>query len=250
MEKQKEVDRFKNVIKYFSWLVFWAFFVYSFHAIMDLDEIATPNRQKVLIRILTAMSEPNFLDGETRQIVSTKMLETIQIGFLATTISAILAIPFVFFSARPSSNWGRGFNVLFQPILSAIRSVHPIIISIFSIVITGLGPTAGVLALTLYSTAVLIGNFSEYAQQHLSLNWTILFKVHFPGLALKQLPINILIATILGMVGGGGIGFYLLQIINLLFYRDVSVALIACIISIGSLDLLSRAVWRHIQKNI
>jgi phosphonate transport system permease protein len=250
VDKKKKVASFKHVIKYVFWIAFVALFIYSFQTIMDLNLITNPKRHSTLIRILTALSKPNFHDAETRQIVSALMLETVQIGFLATTISAIFALPFTYFSARPSSHWGRGFNILLQPILSAIRSVHPLFISISTVVLAGLGPTAGVLALTLYSTSVLIGIFSEYAQEHKSLNWPILIKVCFPGLAFKQLPVNILIATILGFVGGGGIGFSLQQTINLLLYRDASVALIACIITIGSLDLLSRAVWRQIQKNI
>ena len=80
--------------------------------------------------------------------------------------------------------------------------------------------------------------------------WKILFKVYFLGLAFKQLPVNILIATILGAVGAGGIGFILQQNINLLRYHDASTAIIACIIAIGSIDLISRAVWRQIPKKI
>jgi ABC-type phosphate/phosphonate transport system permease subunit len=63
------------------------------------------------------------------------------------------------------------------------------------------------------------------------------------------LPVNILIASVLGLMGGGGIGFLLVQDINLLDYGNASVAILACIIVIGSFDLLSRAVWRKIQNN-
>lgn len=249
MDRQKESTKFKNGIKILFWLVFLAFFVYSFQTIMDFEHIAHPRRQESVIRILTALSKPDFSDDENNRRVAAQMWETIQIAFLATTIGAVLAIPFTFFTARPSSFLGRGFNILLQPILSAVRAVHPLIITIPAIVLVGIGPTAGVLALTLFSTAVLIGNFSEYAQQHISLSWNTLFKVHYPGLALKHLPINILIATVLGFMGGGGVGFLLQQHINLLNYGDASVAILACIIVIGSIDLLSRAIWRKIQNN-
>lgn len=249
MDMQKEVARVRDGIKILFWLGFLSFFIYSSQTILDFQDIAHPRRQESVIRILTALSKPNFIEGEISRQVVVKMWETIQIGFLATTISAVFAIPFTFLSARPSSFWGRGFNILLQPILSVVRAVHPLIITMFTIVLAGIGPTAGVLALTFYSTAFLIGNFSEYAQQHTSLNWLTLFGVHFPGLALKHLPVNILIATILGFMGGGGIGFLLLQNINLLNYRDASVALVACIIAIGSIDLFSCAVWRNIQRS-
>lgn len=249
MDKPKEVARVKHGIEILFWLGFLAFFVYSFQTIMDFEGIAHPRRQETVIRILTALSQPNFSEGEIYRDVAVKMWETVQIGFLATALSAIFAMPFTFFSARPASLWGRGFNILLQPILSAVRAVHPLIVTMFTIVLAGIGPTAGVLALTIFSTAKLIENFSEYAQRHTSLNWSILFRRHFPGLALKHLPVNILIATILGITGGGGIGFLLQQHINLLNYRDASVAILACIIAIGSIDLLSRTVWRKIQNN-
>ena len=87
--------------------------------------------------------------------------------------------------------------------------------------------------------------FSEFAQQHNSLNWSILIKLYFPGLAFKHLPINIVIATVLYW----GIGSFLYQQIRLLNYNDASVAVWACIVTIGGLDLISRAVWRKIMKH-
>jgi len=249
MNKQREVARINNGIKILFWLVFMVFFAYSFQTIIDLKEISHPKRQESFIRILTALFNPNFSEGETSRQVAAKMWETILIGFLATTFSTVFAIPFTFFSARPSSLWGRGFKILLQVIFSAVRAVHPLITIITAIVLVGMGPTAGVLALTLFSTAVLICVFSEFAQQHTSLNWSILLKVYFPGLALKHLPINILIATVLGFMGGGGIGFLLQQNIGLLHYRDASAVILACIVTIGSLDLLSRAVWHKILNH-
>jgi len=247
MDKLKENTKIRNGIKILFWLILSTFFLYSFQSIIDFEEIKNSYRQESFIRVLTSLSKPNFLEGETNREVAEKMWETVQIAFLATTISAILAIPFTFFSARPSSFLGHGFNFLLQPFLSAIRSIHPLIFTIPAIILVGIGATAGVMALTLSSTAVLIGIYSEYAQQHTSTSWGSLLKVHFPGLALKHLPINILIATVLGFMGGGGIGFLLQLNLNLLNYGDASVILLACIIVIGSIDLLSRAVWRKIQ---
>lgn len=248
MEKQVVVSKVKGVIKILIWLIFCAFFFYSFQNIMDFKGIANPRRQESFVRVLTALSRPNLLEGETGHQVVMGMWETVQIAFLATALSVILAIPFTFLSARPSSVYGHLFNILLQPILSVVRAVHPLIITIPTTILIGIGPTSGALALTLFSTAVLIGNYSEYAQQNLALNWGVLFKMHFPGLALKQLPINTLIATVLGFTGGGGIGLLIREHISLLNYGDASVAILACVITIGSLDLLTRVAWRNIHK--
>lgn len=176
------------------------------------------------------------------------MWETIQIAFLATVISALFAIPFAFLSTQTSSFWKRGFNFLLQPLLAVIRSIHPLLFMFPAVALVGLGSTGGVLAITLFSTAILITDFSDYAQQHTSLIWHTLLKVHFPSLAFRRFTVNLVIATIIGFMGGGGIGFLLQQWFNLLDYRDASVALLAIIVSVASLDLLSRAVWLKIQK--
>lgn len=176
-----------------------------------------------------------------------KIIETVFMAFLATSLSTIFAIPFTLLSARASSIWGRGLNILLQPILAAVRAVHPLIVVIPGVVIAGIGPAAGVLALTLFSTAVLIDKFSEYAHEHASVSWYSMLTTYFPGIAFRYFPTSLTIATVIGFMGGGGIGFILQQNINLLNYREASVSILAVIITIGSLDLVSRAVWRRIQ---
>lgn len=248
MDKQPGFTRIRNMMKFLFWGVFLAFFAYSFQNIMDFEALAHPRRLENFVRILTAFSQPNLFDGEVVRQVIMQMWETVQIGFLATTLGAIFAALLTFLSARPSSLWGRVFNMLLQPLLLAIRAIHPLIFTIPAIVLVGIGPTAGVLVLTLFSTAVLTRNFSEFAQEHESLDWGIQLKLYYPGLALKHFPVNILIATVLGFMGGGGIGFIIQQDITLLNYGDASVAIIACIIVIGGIDLLSWAVWHNNLK--
>ena len=248
MEQWKSVVWIRQGLKVLFWLGVVVFFIDSFQKIMELEGLITARRIDTLSRILNAFSKPN-LDGETILVVTTIMWETVQIGFLATAISAILAFPVTFLSARPSSWWGRGFDYLLQPLLAAVRAVHPLYLAIFAITFAGFGSMAGVLAITFLSTAVMIGRFSEYAQKRTSLSWVALLKRYFPGLAFKHLPVNILIATVIGFVGGGGIGFFLQQSIYLLSYSDASTGILACIIVIGSLDLISQAVWRKIQAS-
>lgn len=243
------VVKARNWGRILIWLGLLIFFIYSFQAIIDLEQILYPRREEAFVRVLTALSQANFMESETRRQVVDKIWETVQIAFLATSLSTILAIPFTLLIARTSSSWGRAFNILLQPILAVIRSIHPLIFAFLTIIIVGIGPTAGVLALTLFSTAVLIVKFSEYARAHSSLSWTSLLQVDFPGLAFRHLSTNMVIATVLGFMGGGGIGFLLQQDLMLLNYRNAGVSLFAIIIVGSSLDLLSRAVWYRIQSS-
>ncbi len=249
MDKQKIPTGLKSAGRILFRIVFVVFFVASFWSIVDLDGLNSPRRWETVIRIFTASSHSRTsLILRLFRWYFSKILETFEMGFLATTIGAVLATPFTYLTARSSSPWGKGFRILLEPVLLIVRSIHPLVGVIFAVTITGLGPAAGVLAIAIYSTAVLIGIFSEYAQEYRSLRWAELIKVYFPGLAFKHMPVNLLIATVIGFTGGGGIGFILQQKINLLNYRDASVVLIACIVMIGSIDLASRAVWRRILK--
>lgn len=218
------------------------FFLVTF-AHIDLEDV--PSRRTIIV--VEQLSRTFRGVSKTSHVVTEKLWETIQIAFLATVIGAMLAIPFIFFSAHSSSCWGRSSNILLQPILAVIRSIHPLIIVMFAIVMVGIGSTAGVLALTLFSIAVLTEKFSEYANQHEFLSWQTLLTIHFPGLAFRHFPVNFVIATVIGFMGGGGIGFLVQQNISLLDYRAASVSLLAIIVAGGSLDLLSRAVWHKIQ---
>lgn len=249
MQRQNQrIATVRNGGKILIWLGIVIFFVYSYQAIIDLENISHPRRQESFARILTALSKPNLFESEISHQVAEEMWETIQIAFLATSISTVLAIPLTFITTRTSSIWGRSFGLLLQPLLSAIHSVHPLIVVMLTIVIAGIGPTAGVLALTLFSTAVLTVTFSEYARQHASLKWLALLQTYFPGLAFRYLPTCLVIATVLGFMGGGGIGSLVQQYIILLDYRKAGLSLFAIIVVGSSLDLLSRAVWHKVQS--
>lgn len=225
------------------------FFVYSYQSIMKTESIYLTSRKGQLIRVLTALAQPDLSDSETNQYLSLKMLETIQMAFLATIISAIPASLLTFISARPSSSLGRGLKIILQLILAAVRSIHPLVTVIFVIILTGIRAKSGVIALTIFSTAVLTMNYTEFAQENISISWPLLFKKFFPSLTFKHFPSNLLISSILGFMGGGGIGFFLQQNINLLDYHRASMGILICIIIIGGFDLIGRANWRATIKH-
>lgn len=102
MEQRKPVVWIRQGLKVLFWLGFVVFFVYSFQSIFYIERIFEPRRYNNFFRIVRAFTKPN-LESDFILVVTAKMWETIQMGFLATTISAILAIPSTFFVSRPSS---------------------------------------------------------------------------------------------------------------------------------------------------
>jgi ABC-type phosphate/phosphonate transport system permease subunit len=135
-----------------------------------------------------------------------------------------------------------------HPTLAVIRAVHPIIILIITFPLVGIGHTSSVLALIFFSIKIAIEKFTENKRTHSDLSWASLITVYFPAVAFRFLPKNSVNTVVLGFFGLSGIGDFFENRVLLLEYQDASVALLAIIISIGSLDLLSQAVWRKVNK--
>ena len=250
MDKKSDNSKNHDWLLIIIGLIVLIFFFYSYQSIIKTESLNLTLRKEHFVRAITALAQPDLSDRETNQYILSKMLETIQMAFLATIFSALLASLFTRISMRPSSNISKGLKLILQLLLAAVRSVHPLVTVIFIVILTGIGAESGVLALTIFSTAVLTEKFSEFAQGNMSISWPLLFKEIFPSLTFKHFSSNLLIASILGFMGAGGIGFFLQQHINLLDFHRASTGILACILVIGSFDLLGRANWRRIIKGL
>jgi phosphonate ABC transporter permease subunit PhnE len=144
-----------------------------------------------------------------------------------------------------------------RTILNALRSIEPLIMGIVFVIWVGIGPFAGVLALTLHSIASLGKLYSEQiesidpgpieailatgANRLQMIVYAVVPQIVPPYIAftMYRWDINVRMSTIIGFVGGGGIGFLLQQQINLLRYRDAGVAVLAIAIVVSVLDYAS-----------
>lgn len=149
-------------------------------------------------------------------------------------------------------------------ILNALRSIEPLILGIVFVVWVSLGPFAGVMALTLHSIAALGKLFSEQVEgisegpieaiiatgaNRLQM---IVFAVipqiipPFTAFTFYRWDINVRMSTIIGFIGGGGIGFVLSQNIQQLRYRQASVMMLAIAIVVATLDYASSKIRSRI----
>ncbi|MDJ0753501.1 MAG: ABC transporter permease subunit [Ardenticatenaceae bacterium] len=149
-------------------------------------------------------------------------------------------------------------------ILNLIRSIEPLVYVIAFAVWVGIGPFAGVMALTLHTVAALgklfseqVENISEGPLEAITATganavqrvvFAVIPQIVPPYIAftLYRWDINVRMSTIIGFGGGGGIGFVLSQAINLLRYRDAAVMMIAIAIVVGTLDYVSSRVRARI----
>jgi phosphonate transport system permease protein len=201
-----------------GWALLAAYVVYAAHRLGFVPErFATGlvHGQRFLAR----MFPPNFGRWE---LIQSGILESIQIAVIATAVGILIALPVGFLAARnllpPYVSWpARAFIAL-------CRSFHPIIVSILFVKAIGFGALAGVLALVVASVGFIAKLFAE-AIEEISLKQVEAVRAtgagflsvlimgvvpqvlpRFIGFATYQLDSNLRNSTMVGIVGGGGIG--------------------------------------------
>lgn len=143
---------------------------------------------------------------------------------------------------------------------NVVRAVEPLIYGLVFVIWVGLGPFAGTLALTVHTVATLGKLYSEQVENIMpgpieaitatgaNRLQTIVYAVipqivaPFISFTLYRWDVNVRSSTILGFVGGGGIGFILYQNIQLLRYRAASTNILAIAIVVIILDYVSARV--------
>jgi phosphonate transport system permease protein len=191
------------------------------------------------------------------------IVETIFLALISTTFGAIAAIPVSFLAARNLMGGNPLTLVIYtitRTILNIVRSIEPLIIAIVFVVIVGLGPFPGVIAMTLHTIAALGKLYSEVIEgidpgpqeaiRATGGNWAQMVRYAvipqivppFSSFTMYRWDINVRTSTIIGFVGGGGIGFYLYQWIFKGDFRAVGASFIAIAIIVVVLDYVSARI--------
>ena len=191
------------------------------------------------------------------------LFETFNMALLATIVGSTLALFLSFLAAKNTSPNSLVFFTI-RRILEFFRGVPEIIFAILFVWVLGIGPLAGIIAITLHTTGSLGKLFSEVhensnnnpieALKASGGNWLSEMKFGLlpqvlPNLisyVLLRFEINIRASTILGFVGAGGIGQELYLVINFNYYEEVSAIILLIILTVVSIDLFSG----YLRKNI
>ncbi|MGB3346219.1 MAG: phosphonate ABC transporter, permease protein PhnE [Candidatus Humimicrobiia bacterium] len=193
-------------------------------------------------------------------LVIEKMIETVFLALMATTIAILVAFPISFLAARNLMSVNPISVTIYyivRTILNVLRSVEPLIMAIIFVVWVGLGPFAGVLALAVHSIAALGKLYSEVvesidpgpieavtstgANRLQTIVYAVIPQVVPPYLAftIYRWDINVRMSTIIGFVGGGGLGYLLQQWIRLFMYKEAGAAVWAIVIVVAIMDFAS-----------
>jgi phosphonate transport system permease protein len=197
-------------------------------------------------------------DASVTGSVAEAMVETLQIALVGTVVGTLLALPLSLL-AIPALT-GQRWAALVRFVLASIRTVPSLLWGVLFVVAFGLGPAAGAVAIGLYSAGYLGKLFYELLEgvdpevveavrsvgcSRLQLARYALLPEAANGLLAQLLfmfEYNVRSSSIMGFVGAGGIGYYMLGYIQLLRYDALFTALLVTLAVVLVLDVVSGRV--------
>jgi phosphonate transport system permease protein len=213
-----------------------------------------------LVDIIGRMLPPN--PGILPRLL-TPTVETLQISIWGTTLAVLFTIPFGLAAARNISPHPALYS-LSRFVLNATRSISEIIFALVFVAAVGLGPFPGVLALAFHSVGML-GKFLADSIENIDAGpvealvatgankWQVIIYAivpqilpEFVTLCLYRWELNFRSATILGIVGAGGIGFELITSMRLFQYQDMTTILIVILAMVSIVDRISTVIRSRI----
>ncbi|GAB3057703.1 phosphonate ABC transporter, permease protein PhnE [Salinicoccus sesuvii] len=189
------------------------------------------------------------------------MFETIAIAYAGVLVATLLAVPIGFLAAR---NVGGRFSYLGKAILNAIRAIPELIFAIIFVAAVGIGPYAGVLAISINSIGMLGKLYAEVIESMDTENvdaikasggnsvqsmWYGIFPQVMPefmSYALYRFEIDVRASTVLGIVGAGGIGAPLILATYQRSWEEVGMILLVVIVFVSLIDVLSGTIRRRL----
>lgn len=235
-----------------GWGVLLAVLVWSWHG-AEMKPLALVSDAGNMMEFTKGFFPPNFHDWE---LYLAEMLITIQIAIWGTVLAIAFAIPFGILSSENLVPWW-----IFQPIrrlMDAFRAINEMVFAMLFVVAVGLGPFAGVMALFIHTTGILAKLFSEAVEAiepgpvegvratGASAIQEIVFGIIpqvlplWISYALYRFESNVRSATVVGMVGAGGIGVILWENIRGFFFAETCAVMMIIIITVTILDILSQ----------
>jgi phosphonate transport system permease protein len=197
------------------------------------------------------------MPGDHPREIFAALLETLAMAFIGTTLAAFVAFPLAFLAAKNTFPFGLArFGI--RRFMDVLRGIDQLIWALIFVRAVGLGPLAGIMAIAISDTGTLAKLFSESieniekkpaeglkaagANNVQTLRFAILPQVvpMFLSSALYMFESNVRSATILGIVGAGGIGFQLSDRIRAHHWEEACFILIVILITVAFIDWISK----------
>ena len=216
-------------------------------------------------RIFSALLTPNFGIFEEALFAA---IETIYMAFIATSLAIPCAFVIAFFAARNLMNQTPSLLLVYATVrffLNVTRSIEPLVWAIIFSVWVGIGPFSGMLALFLHSVASLTKLYSEQIESisdgpveamtatgahPIQVVWYgVVPQIVIPYISytIYRWDINLRMATVIGLVGGGGIGTMLMQYQGLARWNEVGMLVIVIAAIVWLMDYASAKIRARLK---
>lgn len=222
----------------------------------SISELANQDGFEGALRLFNGIFHPNF---EILPKAVLNIIETIFMAFMATALAIPIAFVLSFLCARNIMVHPAAYTVyaVLRMLLNVTRSIEALIWAIIFSVWVGIGPFAGMLALMIHSIASLAKQYSEMVEtvsdgpiegiqstgaSKLQTIWfAIVPQVVLPYISFTvyRWDINVRMATIIGLVGGGGIGTMLIQYQGQAMWPEVGCIIVVIAVVVWAMDQAS-----------
>lgn len=247
-----KADMKRSTVNFVIWAVVLIALMWSWEG-ADMRPLALFEDAGNMASFADGFFPPDFYEWPT---ILREMVITIQIAIWGTALSVVCAVPFGILSSENIAPWW-----ICQPVrrlMDAFRAINEIVFAMLFVVAVGLGPFAGVLALWIHTTGILAKLFSEAveaidpqpvegikatgADQVLQVIFGVIPQVMplWISYSLYRFESNIRSATVLGIVGAGGIGMILWENIRGFDYGGTAACLIVIVVTVSLLDVASQ----------
>ena len=226
----------------------------------------TGNGLEVAGHILSGIFHPDtkLLFNFTTSGVAYLLLETLCIAFLGTIVGAVISVPLSFLSA--SNLMPRPIALIGRFAIAAIRTIPAFIYGLMFIRVTGPGPFAGLLTMSLCSIGMVSKNFIESIEDldkrilesldaagcttFQKIRYGILPQLFpdFMSTLIYRFDMNLRDATVLGLVGAGGIGAPLIFAMSAYRWNEVGSILLGLILLVLIIEWISAKIRTKLTR--
>ena len=239
------------------WLFLAAVFGYLFYLmwLFDFGRVFT-SLPKVWVIVRLMLDWSTIADWDHVELWRS-MLETVAMAYLGTMLAVLFAVPLGFLGARNIIPQ-RIFRFLTRRLFDGLRGLDQLIWALVFVRAMGLGPIAGIMAIAVAETGVLAKLFAEAVENIdrgqvdgiTAVGASFLARMRFAVLpqvlpvlisqALYSIESNSREATILGLVGAGGIGLRLSERIQINAWDQVAYVIVLILLTVAIIDTTSR----------
>ncbi len=244
----------RTLVQAIGWAVFALILLWAWKG-AEIRPLDLARDSANMAKFATEFFPPDFRDWRT---YLQEMIVTVHIAIWGTVLAIVCAVPFGLLS---SSNivpvW------VYQPVrrmMDACRAINEMVFAMLFIVAVGLGPFAGVLALWIHTTGTLAKLFSEAVEaidprpvEGVRATGASALEEILYGVIPQVLPLwisyslyrfesNVRSASVVGMVGAGGIGVILYEVIRGFEYAQTCAVMLIIIVFVSTIDVVSSRI--------